>query len=95
MKLALHHYRLPLKHTFSISRESNDVQDTLIVSLSSGGNTGYGEATANTYYKSGIAEMKQQINAIRAEIESYTLGEPKDFHAFLKTKGISNFCLCA
>ncbi|MEH6408050.1 MAG: dipeptide epimerase, partial [Leeuwenhoekiella sp.] len=34
MQLQLKKYTLPLKHTFTISRESHDFQDSLIASLS-------------------------------------------------------------
>ena len=51
MRLTLTPYQLELAHTFSISRESHDFQDSLIVSLSHEGKSGYGEATANGYYQ--------------------------------------------
>jgi len=95
MQLALKKYTLPLKHTFSISRESHNVQDTLIVILSSDDKTGYGEATSNPYYGVTIESMVSEIESIRREIENYKLTDPKDFHQFLVEKGLSNFAICA
>ena len=41
----LHEFELPLRHTFTISRASFDVQPTLIVELRQNGHRGFGEAT--------------------------------------------------
>lgn len=95
MNLSLKKYVLPLKHTFSISRESHNFQDTLIACLSHQGKTGYGEATSNPYYKITLESMEQEIEAIKKEIESFDFTTPEKFHAFLTTKKLSNFALCA
>ena len=95
MQLALKKYVLPLKHTFSISRESYDFQDTLIVSLSKDGKTGYGEATSNPYYDITVDGMMTEIEGIRAAIESFNFSQPESFHKFLIEKGLSNFAICA
>ena len=71
MQVYLKKYILPLRHTFSISRESHDFQDTLIATLSLNGKTGYGEATANPYYKITVLSMTNEINAIASEIENF------------------------
>ena len=71
MHLTLKKFVLPLKHTFSISRESHDYQDTLIASLSLNGKTGYGEATANPYYKITFESMQTEIENNRAAIENF------------------------
>jgi L-alanine-DL-glutamate epimerase-like enolase superfamily enzyme len=95
MELQLKKYILPLKHTFSISRESHDFQNTLIASLSLNGYTGYGEATSNPYYKISVESMMAEINAIRSAIEEFTFTTPIIFHAFITKKGLSNFAICA
>ncbi|MEM9142939.1 MAG: dipeptide epimerase [Bacteroidota bacterium] len=95
MQLGLKKFVLPLRHTFSISRESHDFQDTLIVSLSQDGETGYGEATANPYYGITVAGMMDQIEGIREDITSLTGENPREFHAFLVKKGLSSFAQCA
>lgn len=95
MKIHLKKYILPLKHTFSISRESHDFQDTLIVGLSLNGHTGYGEATSNPYYKITVQSMMAEIESIRKEIEDFNFDLPEEFHAFLNSKGLTNFAICA
>ena len=95
MQLSLKKYTLALKHTFSISRESHDFQDTLIVELSLNEQTGYGEATSNPYYKITAESMIKEIEGLRNEIESFEFSTPEDFHQFLSRKGLSNFSICA
>ena len=95
MQLSLKKYTLALKHTFSISRESHDFQDTLIVGLSLHEKTGYGEATSNLYYKITAESMIKEIEGVRNEIESFDFLTPEDFHQFLTHKGLSNFSICA
>jgi L-alanine-DL-glutamate epimerase-like enolase superfamily enzyme len=95
MQVHLKKYTLPLKHTFSISRESHDFQDTIIASLTLNGQTGFGEATSNPYYKITVESMKGEIGAISKEIEKFEFTTPDVFHAFLVSKGLSNFAICA
>ena len=95
MQIRLNKYILPLKHTFSISRESYDFQDSMIVSLSLNDKTGYGEATSNPYYEITYESMEKEIEAIKTEIEPYDFTTPEMFHAFLVSKGLSNFAICA
>tara|TARA_R110002049_G_scaffold47596_1_gene136829 strand:- start:76860 stop:77873 length:1014 start_codon:yes stop_codon:yes gene_type:complete len=95
MQLHLKKYILPLKHTFSISRESHDFQDTLIVSLSLEGQTGYGEATSNPYYQITVESMMAEIEAIQNEITNFEFTSPEIFHHFLVEKGLTNFAICA
>jgi L-alanine-DL-glutamate epimerase-like enolase superfamily enzyme len=109
MQLDLKIYSLPLKHTFSISRESYDSQETLITSLSLNPETslpahhlgsepmkkGYGEATSNPYYGITAESMLAEIEAIRKEIENFEFTEPEAFHNFLRAKGLGNFAICA
>ena len=95
MRLTLKKYVLALKHTFSISRESHDYQNTLIVGLSLDDSTGYGESTSNPYYKITVESMMAEINAIRADIESFDFDRPEEFYKFLVEKNLSNFAICA
>lgn len=95
MLLSLKKYTLALKHTFSISRESHDYQDTLIACLSLDGNTGFGEATANPYYKITVESMIVEIKAVQKEIENFDFSTPEVFHNFLVGNGLSNFAICA
>lgn len=95
MHLGLRKFRLRLRHTFSISRESRDFQDTLVVALSLNGKTGYGEATSNPYYNITLSGMVEEIEAISNDITEYEFDTPEAFHVFVKGKGLSNFALCA
>ena len=95
MQLRLTKYTLSLKHTFSISRESHDYQDTLIVALSLDGKTGYGEATSNPYYKITLESMVAEIEALRGHIESQNFATPEAFHSFLQQQSLSSFATCA
>lgn len=95
MKIDLKKYRLPLKHTFSISRESHDFQNTLVVCLTSNGQTGFGEATSNPYYAITVDSMTKEISGIQRKIENYDFSTPEAFHTFLVGNGLSNFAICA
>lgn len=95
MELELKSYTLKLKHTFGISRESYDTQDSLIVALSLNGETGYGEATSNPYYGITLESMQEEIGQIGQEIEAFDFTQPEVFHEFLVSKGLSNFSICA
>lgn len=95
MDISLKKYILPLKHTFSISRESHDFQNSLIVGLTLNEKTGFGEATSNPYYKITVESMMAEINAISHEIKNFNFTTPEVFHAFLVAKGLSNFAICA
>ncbi len=95
MKVSLKKYTLPLKHTFSISRESHDFQDSLIVALELHETTGYGEATSNPYYSITVESMMKEIKAIRKELEAFNFTTPEVFHQFLTGKGLTNFAVCA
>jgi L-alanine-DL-glutamate epimerase-like enolase superfamily enzyme len=76
MQLKLHAYDLPLRHTFTISRESITSQPTLVVELAAGEISGYGEATANAYYGFTIERMARDLEGVRGEIADF--GSPDD-----------------
>jgi len=67
----------------------------MIVSLELNGKIGYGEATANPYYRITFETMQLEIENIREDIEQFPFKEPEAFHAFLVAKGLSNFSICA
>jgi len=79
MQLTLKSYKLKLRHTFTISRESYDNQPSLIVELKENNITGYGEATSNPYYKITVPKMIQDLNALKSLIEETTNLSPKAF----------------
>jgi len=96
MKVILRTYNLQLKHTFTISRESYDVQPSLIVELQSDGYSGFGEATSNPYYKITVDSMKDNLEKIIPFIESVTNETPEVFwHNAHKLLYNDMFALCA
>jgi len=95
MQIEIQKHTLELAHTFTISRESHDTQDTMIVGLSFDGKTGYGEATSNPYYSSTVESMTAEIEAVREAIENYDFDSPENFYQHLVSLGLLNFTLCA
>ncbi len=81
MKLSTHTFDLPLRHTFTISRESTDVQPTLIVELNDGQHSGYGEATTNTYYGMSLEKMEQALESVREVVEAQQPLDPEQLWA--------------
>lgn len=96
MQLSLRPYELHLKHTFTISRESYDVQQTLIVSLQEGEFIGLGEASSNPYYGITIEKMTEDLLSIKHLIEASKALSPDDFWNFIYPYLKNNmFALCA
>ncbi len=96
MEIKLHQFDLELQHTFTISRESIDIQPTLIVEIQEGDLSGYGEATTNPYYKVTITDLKNTLEQIRKKLAYYQLQTPEqfwtDFAPYFKD---NSFALCA
>jgi len=96
MDLILKAYDLKLKHTFTISRKSIDVQPCVIVTLKDGKFSGYGEASSNPYYNITVPMMIADLEKIRPIIESSGTETPEVFwhkiHPYLKD---NLFALCA
>lgn len=76
MQLRLHHFDLPLRHVFTISRGSMTVQPTLIVELEQDGLRGYGEATTNDYYCSTLENMAAALRNVEPKLTSTKLTDP-------------------
>lgn len=96
MRITLRPYELHLKHTFTISRESYDVQQSLIVELRDGQFIGLGEASSNPYYGITIDKMTKDILGIKHLIETADNLTPSDFWKLLYPSLKHNmFALCA
>lgn len=96
MKINLKSFNLKLKHTFTISRESYDEQQNLIVELKDGEFIGLGEATSNPYYGISIEKMKDDITSVMKIIESTSNLTPEDFWKQMYPYLQNNmFALCA
>lgn len=79
MKLILRHFELKLKHIFTISSESIDVQLTLIVELQANGFSGFGEATSNPYYNISTSMMIADLEKFKPNIKSSCDQKPENF----------------
>jgi L-alanine-DL-glutamate epimerase-like enolase superfamily enzyme len=97
MQLILHQFNLQLRHTFTITHESRDVQPTLIVELRDGKYSGFGEATETPYYGVTIQKMIAQLEAVKPIIENYKLENPKEFWQEISSYLLDShpFALCA
>jgi L-alanine-DL-glutamate epimerase-like enolase superfamily enzyme len=96
MELILREFELKLKHTFTISRKSIDIQPSLIVELKDDGFSGYGEATSNPYYNIGVLGMMKDLLKIRKQIEAVTNETPDEFwHKMYPLLKENLFALCA
>lgn len=96
MQLILKPYTLKLRHTFTISRESRDEQESLVVELREDGLSGYGEATANPYYKIGVPEMMSDLNQLEPLIANSSGMPPDEFWEKMHSQLPNNkFALCA
>lgn len=97
MDIQLHTFDLPLKHTFTITHESRDVQPTLIVELCWHGKSGFGEATETPYYGVSMAKMKGQLEGIKHLLPHDILPHPHDFWKMMAAELLDDhpFALCA
>jgi L-alanine-DL-glutamate epimerase-like enolase superfamily enzyme len=96
VKLLTHAFDLPLRHTFTISRESTSVQPTLVVELTDGTHRGFGEATTNAYYGMTLENMRAGLERVRSIVESQTdLNPPKLWEAVAPQLKDCPFALCA
>jgi L-alanine-DL-glutamate epimerase-like enolase superfamily enzyme len=75
IQLKTHEFELPLRHVFTISRESSSVQPTLIVELTDGTHRGFGEATTNKYYGATIPLMREALSKVESLV---ALADPLD-----------------
>ena len=77
--LSFQFYDLPLKHPFTISRYTLNIQKTVVVCISDGTISGYGEATVNPYYHSTVEKLTHSLSKIQNNISLNLDLHPKDF----------------
>ncbi|NMH26674.1 dipeptide epimerase [Flavobacterium silvaticum] len=65
LTLSYRFFDLPLKHPFTISRYTVEIQQTVIAIISDGEMSGYGEATANPYYHSTRERIGNAIEKLK------------------------------
>jgi L-Ala-D/L-Glu epimerase / N-acetyl-D-glutamate racemase len=89
-------FQLPLKHPFTTSRYTVTVQKTVIVSITNGEFTGYGEATVNPYYNSTVEKLQASIRSVKPVIENANSIAPEMLWQQLEPKLKEDyFALCA
>lgn len=76
MKLHWQRVELPLKDPFTIARGTLYHQQCLIVSLTHGDVTGYGEVTCNSYYGHTYESLEVSLNQVRELIADEALIHP-------------------
>ena len=95
MKLNWITKKLKLKETFSISYGNYDFRDSLLVKLSYGNCSGFGECVAINYYGINLDEFILRLKYIQAQIERQKIVHPKEFYRFLLTLDLHSFLISA
>lgn len=94
--MILRTFDLQLKHTFTISRESHDIQPSMVVELTDNGCSGFGEATSNPYYNISVQNMVSNLEDLRETIENSGDLTPELFWKKMQPYLKQNmFALCA
>ncbi|WP_182866905.1 dipeptide epimerase [Rhodopirellula sp. JC639] len=79
MKLTVYRLSLPLKHAFTIARNSIDTQSSLLVQLEHDGVCGYGEVTEDSFYRHSFDSMLQSLRKIRPDtLDRYASESPSE-----------------
>ena len=79
LRFSFQFYELPLQHPFTISRYTVTIQKSVIVCISDGIHSGYGEATVNPYYNSTVEKLSASFSKVKSIIEATSVLHPKDF----------------
>lgn len=97
LKLAIHDIHLPLRHPFTTALGSNTLQHNILVALSDGTHTGYGEGAAGKAWQAWTAAgMRESLEQARDAIESATFTTPEALWAELNPLlGSNPFAQCA
>ncbi len=97
MKIHFKKYELPFRFPFTISNgRTKTNQPTLIVALEAGRYTGFGEASAITYYDITVEKMIAAIEEKKAAIEGFAFTDPERYWHYLHHLLPNNpFLVCA
>ena len=96
MQLRYWPHRLKFRHPFTISKGTKTHQPTLLVSLSLGPLTGYGEAPAITYYDITVEQMIADLEQKKMAIEKFAFTDPERYWHYLHHLFPKNpFLVCA
>ncbi len=97
MQLHYHTINLPFQYPFTISNgRTKTHQPSLVVSLSLGPYTGYGEAPAITYYNISVEQMIEDLEKKKTLVEKFALTDPERYWHYLHHLFPQNpFLVCA
>ena len=96
MKLAYWSFNMPFQHPFTISKGTKTHQPTLIVELTIGAFSGYGEAPAINYYNITVEQMIADLELKKPFIEKFALTDPERYWHYLHHLLPQNpFLVCA
>jgi len=77
MELSVYQYDLALRYPFAISRHTYHTMQTMILELSMGRRSGYGEATTNTYYRITEKNLLESFSEAYEFLKDYTFKDPE------------------
>ncbi len=80
MKLSWQRVALPLRDPFTIARGTLRHQSALIVSLSADGETGYGEAMCNPYYRHTYESLESSLQQVANALADRRLATPEELY---------------
>jgi L-alanine-DL-glutamate epimerase-like enolase superfamily enzyme len=96
VQLLLRTIQLPMRHVFRIAHGTTVVQENVLVELRDGDLAGYGEGASLPYYGVTAANMVEDLESARSQIESWPLGDPADlWQRALPLLGHDRFALAA
>jgi L-alanine-DL-glutamate epimerase-like enolase superfamily enzyme len=96
LTLTFQFYDLPLQHPFTISRYTVTIQKTVVVCITDGQFSGYGEATANPYYHSTQERLTESILKLKPIVDAVDEMHPETLWQKLAPLVIEDyFALCA
>ncbi|GAA0873468.1 dipeptide epimerase [Gangjinia marincola] len=96
LKISAQVYKLPLRHPFTISRYTIEIQETVIVSITCGDHTGYGEATANPYYGSTVEKIQRSVVSVAQKVKDASRTSPQAlWNELSQSLKEDYFALCA
>ncbi len=90
-------FEMPLRHPFTISRYTVNIQKTMIARISDGEISGYGEATVNPYYHSTVEKLSGSIARVKPLVDAIQeMVHPADFWNVIEPHLRDDyFALCA
>lgn len=96
MKLETYIFNLELKNTFRISHGIRKIQPTLIVKLTEGDYSGYGEAVATSYYGINVERMQKSVESVQKVLAKNIHRSPEEVWSILQPELAHDpFALCA